>query len=59
MLKKMADELKVQLGIRQNAQELQDILKDLESWQDKMKDKDEKLRHSKIITKKVWFFLAL
>ncbi|XP_078342853.1 RNA polymerase II-associated protein 3-like isoform X2 [Oculina patagonica] len=48
----MADALKVQLGIRQNAEELQDILKDLDSWQDNMKVKDEELRHSKIITKK-------
>ena len=52
----MADALKVQLNIRQNAEELQDVLKDLDSWQDEMKTKDEELRHSKIITKKVWFF---
>ena len=50
----MADEaLKVQLNIRQNAEELQDMLKELNSWQDEMKIKDEELRHSKIITKKV------
>ena len=52
---KMADALTVQLNIRQNAQELQDLLKDLDSWQDEMKAKDEELRHSKIITKQVCF----
>ena len=46
----------VQLNIRQNAEELQDVLKDLDSWQDEMKTKDEELRHSKIITKKVCYF---
>ena len=51
--KKMADALKVQLNIRQNAEELQDLLKDLDSWQDEMKAKDDELRHSKIITKQV------
>ena len=54
--KKMADALKVQLNIRQNAEELQDLLKDLDSWQDEMKVKDEELRHSKIITKQVCFY---
>ena len=54
--KKMADALKVQLNIRQNAEELQDLLKDLDSWQDEMKVKDEELRHSKIITKQVYFY---
>ena len=53
--KKMADALKVQLNIRQNAEELQDLLKDLDSWQDEMKAKDEELRHAKIITKQVCF----
>ena len=52
----MADALRVQLNIRQNAEELQDILKDLDSWQDEVKTKDEELRHSKIVVKKVWFF---
>ena len=52
----MADALKVQLNIRQNAEELQDLLKDLDSWQDEMKVKDEELRHSKIITKQVYFY---
>jgi len=51
--KNMADALKVQLNIRQNAEELQDLLKDLDSWQDEVKVKDEELRHSKIITKQV------
>ena len=51
----MADALKVQLNIRQNAEELQDLLKDLDSWQDEVKVKDEELRHSKIITKQVCF----
>ena len=51
----MADALKVQLNIRQNAEELQDLLKDLDSWQDEMKVKDEELRNSKIITKQVCF----
>ena len=50
----MADEgLKVQMSIRQNAEELQDMLKELNSWQDEMKIKDEDLRNSKTITKKV------
>lgn len=49
----MADEgLKVQMSIRQNAEELQDMLKELNSWQDEMKIKDEDLRNSKTITKK-------
>ena len=51
----MADALRVQLNIRQNAEELHDILKDLDSWQDEVKTKDEELRHSKIVAKKVWF----
>ena len=59
LLKKMADALNVQLNIRQNAEELQDLLKDLDSWQDKMKVKDEELRHSKIITKQVCFYSRL
>ena len=51
----MVDErLKVQMNIRQNAEELQDIMKELNSWQDEMKIKDEDLRNSKTITKKVW-----
>ena len=54
--KKMADALKVQLNIRQNAEELQDLLKDLDSWQDEMKVKDEELRHAKIITKQVCIY---
>lgn len=50
----MADEgLKVQMSIRQNAEELQDMLKELNSWQNEMKIKDEDLRNSKTITKKV------
>lgn len=50
----MADEgLKVQMSIRQSAEELQDMLKELNSWQDEMKIKDEDLRNSKTITKKV------
>lgn len=59
LLKKMADALNVQLNIRQNAEELQDLLKDLDSWQDEMKVKDEELRHSKIITKQVCFYSRL
>ena len=52
--KKMADALKLQLNIRQNAEELQDILQGLNSWEDEMKAKDNELRHSKIINKQVW-----
>ena len=52
-MSKMADALKVQMNIRQNAEDLQDMLKDLNSWQDEMKVKDEELRNSKIISKKV------
>lgn len=49
----MADEgVKVQMNIRQNAEELQDIMKELKSWQDEMRIKDEDLRNSKTITKK-------
>lgn len=59
LLKKMADALNVQLNIRQNAEELQDLLKDLDSWQDEMKVKNEELRHSKIITKQVCFYSRL
>ena len=55
----MADALRVQLNIRQNAEDLQDLLKDLDSWQDEMKAKDEELRHSKIITKQVCFDFRL
>ncbi|XP_066014774.1 RNA polymerase II-associated protein 3 isoform X2 [Pocillopora verrucosa] len=40
------------MSIRQNAEELQDMLKELNSWQDEMKIKDEDLRNSKTITKK-------
>ena len=51
---KMADALNLQMKVRQNAEELQDILKDLNSWEDEMKAKDKELRNSKIINKQVW-----
>ena len=54
----MAEALKVQLGIRQNAEELQDFLKDLNSWEEAVKTKDEELRMSKIINKQVRFFMC-
>ena len=52
----MADALELQLNIRQNAEELQDILKDLNNWEDEMKAKDNELRNSKIVNKQVWFW---
>jgi len=51
----MADALKLQLNVRQNAEELQDILRDLNNWEDEMKTKDNELRISKTINKQVWF----
>ena len=50
---KMADALKLQLGVRQNAEELQDILQDLSKWEEEMKVKDNELRTSRIINKQV------
>ena len=53
--RKMADAtLNLQMKVRQNAEELQDILKDLNSWEDEMKTKDKELRNSKVINKQVW-----
>ena len=49
----MADALRVQLNVRQNAEELQDILQDLNKWEDEVKTKDNDLRSSRIINKKV------
>ena len=49
----MADALEVQLNVRQNAEELQDILQDLNKWEDEVKEKDSELRSSRIINKKV------
>ena len=49
----MADALEVQLNVRQNAEELQDILQDLNKWEDEVKEKDNELRSSRIINKKV------
>ncbi|XP_070611047.1 RNA polymerase II-associated protein 3 [Erythrolamprus reginae] len=37
--------LELQLQIRQNAEELQDFVKDLESWEKDIKEKDHVLRH--------------
>ena len=42
--KKMID---LQYQMRQNNEELQDFLKDLEGWQDEIKEKDEKLKSEK------------
>ena len=50
---KMADALRLQLNVRQNAEELQDILQDLNKWEDEVKAKDNDLRSSRIINKKV------
>ena len=50
----MADALRLQMNIRQNAEELQDILQDLNKWEDEMKTKDNELLNSKIVHKKVW-----
>ena len=49
----MADALQLQLNVRQNAEELQDILQDLNKWEDEVKEKDNDLRSSRIINKKV------
>ena len=51
---KMADALRLQMNIRQNAEELQDILQDLNKWEDEMKTKDNELLNSKIVHKQVW-----
>ena len=37
----------LQYQMRQNNEELQDFLKDLEGWQDEIKEKDEKLKSEK------------
>ena len=46
------------MNIRQNAEELQDILQDLNKWEDEMKTKDNELLNSKIVHKQVWVLLA-
>ncbi|XP_067025424.1 RNA polymerase II-associated protein 3-like [Acropora muricata] len=48
----MADAMRLQLNVRQNAEELQDILQDLNKWEDEVKAKDDDLRSSRIINKK-------
>ena len=55
---KMADALRLQLNVRQNAEELQDILQDLNKWEDEVKAKDNDLRSSRIINKKVWIIFS-
>ena len=50
----MADALRLQMNIRQNAEELQDILQDLNKWEDEMKTKDNELLNSMIVHKQVW-----
>ena len=50
----MADALRLQMNIRQNAEELQDILQDLNKWEDEIKTKDNELLNSKIVHKQVW-----
>ena len=50
----MADALRLQMNIRQNAEELQDILQDLNKWEDEMKTKDNELLNSKTVYKQVW-----
>ena len=54
----MADALRLQMNIRQNAEELQDILQDLNKWEDEMKTKDNELLNSKIVHKQVWVKLV-
>ena len=46
------------MNIRQNAEELQDILQDLNKWEDEMKTKDNELLKSKTVHKQVWVLLA-
>ena len=50
----MADALRLQMNIRQNAEELQDILQDLNKWEDQMNTKDNELLNSRIVHKQVW-----
>ena len=45
--------MRLQLNVRQNAEELQDILQDLNKWEDEVKAKDNDLRTPRIINKKV------
>ena len=54
----MADALRLQMNIRQNAEELQDILQDLNKWEDEMKTKDNELLNSKTVHKQVWVKLV-
>uniref|UniRef100_A0A2D4L633 RNA polymerase II-associated protein 3 n=1 Tax=Micrurus spixii TaxID=129469 RepID=A0A2D4L633_9SAUR len=44
--------IELQLQIRQNAEELQDFVKDLESWEKDIKEKDHNLRHQSGTTDK-------
>uniref|UniRef100_J3SD24 RNA polymerase II-associated protein 3 n=1 Tax=Crotalus adamanteus TaxID=8729 RepID=J3SD24_CROAD len=44
--------VELQLQIRQNAEELQDFVKDLESWEKDIKEKDHDLRHQSDTAKK-------
>lgn len=45
--------IELQLQIRQNAEELQDFVKDLESWEKDIKEKDHDLRHQSGTAEKV------
>lgn len=43
----------MQMQLRNNADELQDYLKDLESWEEDIKERDKKLTKQKPILKEV------
>ena len=43
----------MQLQLRQNAEDLQDYLRDLETWESEIKKKDDSLRRQKPILKEV------
>ena len=43
----------MQLQLRQNAEDLQDYLRDLETWEGEIKKKDDSLRRQKPILKEV------
>ena len=49
----MADPAHLQLQIRRNTEDIQEVLKDLDDWEHEMKQRDELLKKQKPILKKV------
>ena len=47
----------MQLQLRHNAEDLQDYLRDLETWESEIKKKDDSLRRQKPILKEVMVIL--